>query len=314
MSSSRPEPPEEPTWGGYPQGTPPPPPPPPQTGYLPYEGPAQPYEPFQQYYQPAAPPRTARQRSGLTGAIISGLLAVFAFVKYGGLFLLKFGAFKTLLTMAISFGFYAWAYGPMAGAGIVVMIFLHEMGHVFEIRRQGMQATAPLFIPFFGAAIFQRSHPTDALHQAQIGIAGPISGTLASIAALVLFGATGMQFLAFWAFFGFSINLFNMIPFGMLDGAWVLSAASKWFQVVGLAMLALAVIFFHTVFSGLRISLLLFGIPALIERFRNDRNPYYRSVPVEGKVLMGLAWLALVAIQGFGAMQALYALGPRTLG
>jgi len=105
-----------------------------------------------------------------------------------------------------------------------------------------------------------------------------------------------------------------MIPFGMLDGAWVLAAASKWFQVVGLLMLGLAVFFFHTVFSGLLIILLLFGIPAMIERFRNDKSPYYAAVPVEGRILMGLAWLALVAIQGFGVMQALYALGPRTLG
>ncbi len=316
MSSPRPEPPEEP-WGGHPQGPPPPPPPP--TGWQPNlpPPPASPppgYQPFQQYYQPAAPPRSNRQRNGITGALISAALAVWTFIKFGGLFLLKFGAFKTLATMVISFGFYAWAYGPVSGAGLVVMILIHEMGHVLEIRRQGMQATAPLFIPFLGAAIFQRSHPTDALHQAEIGIAGPIAGTLASIAALVLFGATGFKWLAFWAFIGFAINLFNMIPFGMLDGAWVLAAASKWFQVVGLLMLGVAVFFFHTVFSGLLIILLLFGIPAMIERFRNDKSPYYKSVPVEGRILMGLAWLALVAIQGFGVMQALYALGPRTLG
>src|SRR5947209_20259335 len=130
MSSPRPEPPPEP-WGGHPQGPPPPPSQP--------EG----YQPFQQYYQPAAPPRTNRQRNGITGAIISAALAIWTFVKFGGLFLLKFGAFKTLATMVISFGFYAWAYGPVSGAGLVVMIFLHEMGHVVEIRRQGMQATAP---------------------------------------------------------------------------------------------------------------------------------------------------------------------------
>ena len=250
----------------------------------------------------------------IASGLVSILLAIWAFIKLGIPFLFKFGAVKTLITLAISFWAYAVFFGPAFALGLVIMILVHEMGHVIEIRRQGMKASAPLFIPFFGAAIFQRQHATDALHQAQIGIAGPIAGTLASIAALVMFGATGFKWLAFWAFIGFAINLFNMIPFGMLDGAWVLAAASKWFQVVGLLMLGLAVFFFHTVFSGLLIILLLFGIPAMIERFRNDKSPYYAAVPVEGRILMGLAWLALVAIQGFGVMQALYALGPRTLG
>src|SRR5216684_2266025 len=278
---------------------PPPPPAYPVTSDIPPESP---------YHYSPTPNQGSRR--GL-GSYLGGLLAaVWAFVKFGGLLIFKIPAAGTLISLVISFGGYALFYGPWFAVALVTMIFVHEMGHVLEIRRQGMQATAPLFIPFLGAAIFQRSHPTDALHQAEIGIAGPIAGTLASIATLVLFGATGFKWLAFWAFIGFAINLFNMIPFGMLDGAWVLAAASKWFQVVGLLMLGVAVFFFHTVFSGLLIILLLFGIPAMIERFRNDKSPYYKSVPVEGRILMGLAWLALVAIQGFGVMQALYALGP----
>jgi len=70
------------------------------------------------------------------------------------------------------------------------MILIHEFGHVIEINRQGMKATAPVFNPFVGAAIFQRDHPQSALHQAQIGIAGPLAGTLGATAAFVLYGAT----------------------------------------------------------------------------------------------------------------------------
>ena len=126
MTPPRPDTPEEPAWGGHPQGPPPPhptkpdgfagapgpPPPPTQTGgYQPYQG----YQPFQQYYAPApAPQRTARQRQGITGAIITALLAVWSFFKYGGLFLLKFGAVKTILTLLLSFGLYAWRLGPLA--------------------------------------------------------------------------------------------------------------------------------------------------------------------------------------------------------
>lgn len=298
--------PEEPQPWGAPPPLPPMTPPnqPPSTGGG--------YQPFQDYYnRPPAPAQTAtRQRSGLAGGAMSILLAIWAFVKYGGLLLLKFKFFGTLLTMLVSFGLYAWALGPVAALGIVVMIFIHEMGHVVEIRRQGMEATAPLFIPFMGAAIFQRSHPTDALHQAEIGIAGPIAGTIASIAALVLYSSTHWSAFLAWAWFGFFINLFNMIPFGMLDGGWVLAAASKWFQVAGLAMLAVALVFFHLIFSPVLILLLLFGIPAMIQRFRNDRSPYYQSVPVQARVVMGLAWIGLVAVLGFGLMQTAQLIGP----
>src|SRR5690348_8427829 len=254
MTPPRPEPPEDPAWGGHPQGPPPPPPPPSTTA--PYYGASEGYQPFQQYYAPApAPQRAAHQRQGIAGAIVTALLAIWSFIKFGGLFILKFGAAKTLLTMLVSFGFYALFFGWLGAAGVVVMILLHEMGHVMEIRRQGMKATAPLFIPFLGAIIFQRSHPTDALHQAEIGIAGPIAGTLAAIGALILWSVTGWPALAFWAYFGFFINMFNMIPFGALDGGWILGAASKWFQPIGLAVLVVWIFFFHSLFSGMLIIL-----------------------------------------------------------
>src|SRR5262249_58540681 len=114
-------------------------------------------------------------------------------------------------------------FGPAFAAGLVVMILVHEMGHVIEIRRQGMQASAPLFIPFFGAAIFQRQHPTDALKQAQIGIAGPLAGTIGATVAFVLYRTTHSPYILWWAYIGFLINLFHLIPVGMLDGGLIMS-------------------------------------------------------------------------------------------
>ncbi|MBJ7603918.1 MAG: site-2 protease family protein [Candidatus Dormibacteraeota bacterium] len=232
--------------------------------------------------------------------------------KYVLLFIGKFGILKTGLTLLISLGLYAVFFGFWGALGLVLMILLHELGHVVEIRRQGMKATAPLFIPFMGAAIFQRSHPTDALKQAQIGIAGPLAGTVAATAAFVLFGLTHNSLFLFWAWIGFYLNLFNLIPFGMLDGGWILAAASKWFQLLGLAALALAVLFFHLTFGPLLLILLIFGIPTMIARFRNDSLPYYQSVPTAGKVGMGLAWLVLVGYLGYASMQAYNLLTAQT--
>src|SRR3981081_3364868 len=206
-------------------------PPPPQ----PPEEPAG-YQPFDSYYRPQPPQQPRRAgRNGLLGGLVAILAAGWAYGKFALLFLLKFGVVKPLLTLLISFGAYAVFFGgPWIAAGLVLMILIHEMGHVIEIRRQGMQASAPLFIPFFGAAIFQRQHPTDALKQAQIGIAGPIAGTIGPTAAFVLYGSTHNQILLFWAYLGFFINLFNLIPVGMLDGGWIMAVVSRWFQVAGL--------------------------------------------------------------------------------
>jgi Zn-dependent protease len=235
------------------------------------------------------------------------LLALAAWGKYALVFLLQFKALGTLLTMAVSFAAYAVFFGPWFAVGFILMIFCHEMGHVAEIRRQGMAASAPLFIPFFGAAIFQRQHATDALKQAQIGIAGPIAGTIAATVAYAFYLTTHQPILLLWAYLGFIINLFNLIPFGMLDGGWILGVASKWFQVVGAAALVVAVITFGV--SPLLLVFALLSIPSIIARFRNDQQPYYQTVPVSARLAMGGAWLALVAFLGLMTLHAHDALG-----
>ncbi len=282
-----------------PYGRPTPPPPEEPSGY----------ESFQQYYQPQplpSPERPSRNRnSGLLGGLVAVLLTIWAWGKYALLFLLKFGAIKTLLTLVVSFGAYAVFFGPWFAAGLVVMILIHEMGHVVEIRRQGMPASAPLFIPFFGAAIFQRQHPTDALKQAQIGIAGPLAGTVGATVAWVLHGSVPSPFseyLLVWAYLGFFINLFNLIPVGMLDGGWILAVVSKWFQVIGLVALVVAVVLFSL--NPIVLIFVLLGVPAILDRFRNDRSPYYQSVPFAARYAMGVAWLGLTAYLAFAAFEA----------
>lgn len=254
-------------------------------------------EPFQDYFTPQPPPRqsSSRSNSGLLGGLAAGAAVLF-----------KFGVFKTLLTLLLSFGLYWAVIGPWAAAGLVAMILIHEMGHVIEIRRQGMQASAPLFIPFFGAAIFQRQHPTDALKQAQIGIAGPLAGTVGATTAFVLYGTTHSPIILWWAYIGFLINLFNLIPLGMLDGGWILAVVSKWFQIVGLAILLLAFLVLPQVgvpLNPIVLIIVLMGLPAIMERFRNDQLPYYQSVPISARYAMGAAWLLLVGYLGFALLQ-----------
>src|SRR6266571_4533430 len=259
------------------------------------------------YHYSPAPSR--RASGGIGAGLLAALAAAWAYGKYALLFLFKFKAFGTLITLLISFGGYALFWGPWFAGALIVMIFVHEMGHVVEIRRQGMQATAPIFIPFLGAAIFQRSHPTDALKQAQIGIAGPIAGTIGATAAFFLYLSTQWEVFLLAALIGFYINLFNMIPVWQLDGAWVLAPVSKWFQLAGYLLIAVGVLAFGFV-SPLIIIIALLGIPTLVQRFRDSSNPYYTSVPIRGRIAMGAAWLALVIYLGVMSLQADTLLGP----
>jgi Zn-dependent protease len=249
--------------------------------------------------QPAPPAGASQPRNGLLGWLASLAAGAFALFKYA-FFIIPYG--KTAITLVISFGAYALIFGPWFAAGLVGMILIHEFGHVIEINRQGMKATAPVFIPFFGAAIFQREHPQSALHQAQIGIAGPLLGTVGATLAYVLYGSTHFTPLLLAAYLGFYINLFNLIPAGMLDGGWILAPVSKWFQVFGLALLAALVIFGGI--SPIIIVFVLLGLPTIIARFRNDKDPYFQTVPVPARWAMGAAWLVLAVYLGFASYQA----------
>lgn len=276
--------------------------PPPSGQYVPPPPPA--YQgadvpPQSPYHYAAAPQQQSR---GLVGWLGSAALAAWAVVKYGLVFLFKIPAAATLLSALLSFGVYALAWGPWTAVGLIAMLFVHEMGHVVEIRRQGMQATAPIFVPFMGAAIFQRSHPTDALKQAQIGIAGPIAGTIGATAAFILYDSTQNPIFLITALIGFFINLINLLPVWMLDGAWILAPVSPWFQVLGLVAIAAGAVFFHFV-SFLLIIVAIAGIPTMLAGFRNAKNPYYTSVSGGARLALGAAWLALVLYLGVMTLQ-----------
>jgi Zn-dependent protease len=244
-------------------------------------------------YHSSAKPASSRNR-GLLGGLAALLVAALAYGKYAFLILVKIPFLLTAGTALVSVVFYSAFLGPWVAVGLVVMIFVHEMGHVVEIRRQGMAATAPIFIPFFGAAIFQRSHAQSPMRQAQIGIAGPIAGTIGATVALVLYGETHWVVLLVWAYYGFLINLFNMIPFGMLDGGWILAPVSKWIQVAGL--LVLAGLFFANLVSPIVIIVVVLGLPVVFSRFRNHQlDAYLTSEPAAQRYAMGAAWLGLVA-------------------
>jgi len=134
---------------------------------------------------------------------------------------LLFGLAKigTLLSMLASLGVYWTLYGWPFALGLVLSIYVHEMGHVAMIRRYGFAASAPMFIPGFGAFIQLRTMNLPPIPDSRIGLAGPIYGLGAAITALAAWRLTGIQTLGVIAHFAAWMNLFNLIPVWQLDGA-----------------------------------------------------------------------------------------------
>ena len=131
--------------------------------------------------------------------------------------LAKLGSLAKFAAIFVAFGGYALIWGWKFGLGVVVLIFLHEMGHFLEARREGLGPSWPVFIPFLGAYVkYTRGNPWQT---ARVAIAGPILGGLAGLACYVVARSNGSGLLYALAYFGFFLNLINLLPFSILDGA-----------------------------------------------------------------------------------------------
>jgi Zn-dependent protease len=166
-----------------------------------------------------------------------------ALAKFKSLFVLlkALPAGKMLLTTGSMFAmvaFEATRGGWGFALGFVLLILVHELGHGYEMRKHGVQAGWPIFIPFFGAMIAMKEAPRDRNVEAAIAYGGPYAGTLASL-AVAAFGLHfhSRMFLSL-AYTGFFLNLFNMTPMSPLDGGRIAQAFSRKAWIIGLVLLA----------------------------------------------------------------------------
>jgi Zn-dependent protease len=138
-------------------------------------------------------------------------------------------------TIFIAVAAYALLWGWTFAIGAIVLIFLHEMGHYLEAKREGLNPRLPVFVPFLGAYVrYTRGNPWQT---ARVAIAGPVFGGVASLAAYLLGRAEHSQVLLGLAYFGFFLNLINLIPVGFLDGGAVWRSA-RWLRLGGGAGMA----------------------------------------------------------------------------
>ncbi len=213
------------------------------------------------------------------------------------LFLLKF---KTVASMLVSIWAYSFAWGWPFAIGFVLLIFVHEMGHVIAAKWLGIPVSAPLFIPFFGAAIAMKQNPRDAWTEALMAYGGPLAGGAGSL----LVWWAGLQWdnllLLALARAGFALNLFNLIPIPPLDGGRICAAVSPWFWLLGLGLLAASLLFFQASIVSLIVIALVFFFAfqrvkqTFLLRHSPEMQRYY-ATHISNRLTMALMYLGLIA-------------------
>jgi Zn-dependent protease len=250
---------------------------------------------------PPAPESPRKRRFGPIGVMGLLLLKFAAKAKAILLLLPKLKVLSTAGSMLVSVGAYSLLWGWRFAAGFVGLLWVHEMGHYVQMRREGVKPSWMLFIPFLGAAVGTRSLGGNALAEARIGLAGPIVGTIASALLLPIAHNSGHDLIRALAFTGFFLNLFNLIPLVPFDGGRAMAAMAPWMWFLGFAaMLAFFIAFPNPI---LIIFLLLGGMETWRrwkQRGSEEGNEAYYDVAPGARLLVGLVYVGLIAACAIG--------------
>jgi Zn-dependent protease len=257
---------------------------------------------------PAPDPFGGTRRPLLKRLVSALAVAVAAIIK----FLAQFKALLLLLpkvkllaaggSALVSVAAYALFWGWGFAVGFVVLLFVHEMGHVIQLRREGIRATLPLFIPFMGAMIKANLWEGNARTEARVGLAGPVLGTIGAAACIPLYLATGNELFRALAYVGFLLNLINLLPVLPLDGGRAMAAMAPWMWFVGLLALVVVAIFLP---GPIVFLVLIFGAREVWVRWQQRRSrsleqaAYYR-VSRRDRLLIGGVYIGLIALLALG--------------
>jgi len=264
---------------------------------------------------PAPPPEDPpfrsplQERRGLLRRAGGGIAAggLLALKLLGNLaFLFKF---KFLLSFLISAALYTWAWGWQFGVGFLLLLMVHEMGHVIQLRREGIEASAPMFVPFLGAFVAMKELPDNAWTEAKVGLAGPVLGSAGALAVLVWAEQVDSNLLRALAYVGFLLNLFNLVPIVPFDGGRAVAALHPVFWFLGLFMVALFFFAYHNLFALLVLGL---GGYELYRRWTHRNEPAftaYHKVTWPQRTAVAAVYLGLVAAL-VAAMHAAYVTPP----
>jgi Zn-dependent protease len=213
--------------------------------------------------------------------------------------------FATSATFLVSLAAYSSIWGWRFALGFMVLLFVHELGHVIQLRREGVRATAPLFVPFLGAFVGMKELPKNAWVEAKVGLAGPVLGTIGALACLAVAVGTDSNLLRAVAYTGFFLNLLNLIPVLPLDGGRAAAAFHPGFWFVGVFAIALLFFWHH---NPLVLLIAALGGYELFHRWGHRHDPQaqaYHATTWPQRMAVGLIYLGLVGVLVVG-MEASY--------
>lgn len=266
------------------------------------------------------PPQPAPRASWKRVRWVSGaVLAIgVALLKIKALLFLLVAKFKLLLVNPLE-GFGAMQYAVAATSmavtvaayavkmplrfviGFVLITVVHELGHALVIRAKGLRTGVMVFIPFVGGAVTLKDQPRTAYVDAQIGLAGPIAGAIASLVSLQIYKWDGAPLYLAIAFAGFLINLLNLLPVGPLDGGRISGAVSKWMWLFGGAVLV-----YKTVrqTNPLLVVLLILSAFQVYNSIVHEKESGFYEVTAAQRVTIAVIYFALIVFLGHQAMMS----------
>jgi Zn-dependent protease len=232
---------------------------------------------------------------GVAGLLLWKFKFALAFVlTKGKLLLLGLTKSSTFFSMLLALGAYWSLWGWKFALGFVLMIYVHEMGHVSALRSLGIKASAPMFVPGLGAFVRLKQYPASPREDARVGLAGPVWGLGAALATWGLYLATGQAIFAGIAHAGAVVNLFNLIPVWQLDGSRGMRALARRDRAVIAVLVAAA--FFVTA-EGLLLLLALAAAWRAFERSAPETSDR-RSLVEFALLILALGVLCAIEIPG----------------
>ena len=256
--------------------------------------------------EPEAPPPIAPDPEPAWKRVLGPLAVIgIALAKFGKVAFIAIKGAKfltTSLSMLVSIGAYTLLFGLPFAIGFVALLFVHEMGHYIQLRREGVRPGRMIFVPLLGAVISARSFGGSALAEARVGLAGPILGSLGALAVAIAAVAFDSDMLQALAFTGFFLNLFNLLPVVPLDGGRAMAAMAPWMWFIGLGAVITMVLLWP---NPILILIAIFGSLEVYRRWNDrkkgmDGNAAYYSVPTKYRWLVAGVYVGLIVALAFG--------------
>jgi len=232
--------------------------------------------------------RRVLRRAGIG---IVGLLALFQVSN----------ALSTAVSMLVSLAFYALAFGVKFGIGFILLLLVHELGHIAASRIVGLRANGPTFIPFIGAVISLNRPPINAKMTANIAIGGPAAGTLSALVCLAFYLWSSSTLMLVLSYTACLLNIFNLIPCAPLDGERIAAAISPRLWWIG--SFVIGIVFLYT-YNILVLLIFLFSLFELWRGEETQEHGYYQLTAMQ-RLKVALWYFGLLCVLG---MTTLYTL------